>query len=362
MGTRGDAIRVGAAVAAVLGLFVQPAAPAERSPELAQLIKAANEEGHLELTWGCALLGCTAGAQAYEKTMNELYGTNISLRYTPGTTSPQVASQIIETHRANKPAPTDAFLDTTDWTAYAALENDHALRKVDWVKLMPDRILPKMVESNGEMVRVFTQRPGGISYNTQLAPMKPTKLTDLLLPVWKGKLASTPYAAGFDMLSDVWGPDKAIDFATKLSAQLGGLMRCGEDQRIISGEFLAFAMDCAGITWQPYAAKGAPITLISPSDFSAVQYYYMAIPVNSAHPNAAELFTVFLLTPEGQKVMWDVFSLDLSNFPDSQMYRKYLEESEKKGVKPNEFTVTWVSEHPEYGKTQAQIVKILTQH
>ena len=40
--------------------------------------------------------------------------------------------------------------------------------------------------------------------------MKPTTLADFLRPEWKGKIASTPYSAGFDVLyaADVWGKER----------------------------------------------------------------------------------------------------------------------------------------------------------
>ena len=55
-------------------------------------------------------------------------------------------------------------------------------------------------ELNGQIIRIVTGLSGA-TYNSQLAPMKPTRLEDFLRPEWKGKIASTPYSAGFDILS-----------------------------------------------------------------------------------------------------------------------------------------------------------------
>ena len=49
-----------------------------------------------------------------------------------------------------------------------------------------------MIEIDGELIRVVTGLSGA-TYNSALAPMKPTTLEDFLKPQWKGKIASTPY-------------------------------------------------------------------------------------------------------------------------------------------------------------------------
>ena len=72
---------------------------------------------------------------------------------------------------------------------------------VEWVSLMPDRIRPEYVEAGGSVVRTFTTLPGAIIYNTKLVPSVPKSLGDLLKPEWKGKIASTPYAAGWELLT-----------------------------------------------------------------------------------------------------------------------------------------------------------------
>ena len=55
-------------------------------------------------------------------------------------------------------------------------------------------------------------------------------------------------SAGFDILAakDVYGPEKAVAFAKEFSGQVAGLIRCDDNQRIASGEFLALLLDCGG--------------------------------------------------------------------------------------------------------------------
>jgi ABC-type Fe3+ transport system substrate-binding protein len=84
--------------------------------------------------------------------------------------------------------------------------------------------------------------------------MKPTVLEDFLKPAWKGKLASTPYAAGFDVLlaDDVWGKERTVHYVRALSKQITGLIRCGEAERIATGEYLGLVM--ARMPWRGSSA------------------------------------------------------------------------------------------------------------
>jgi ABC-type Fe3+ transport system substrate-binding protein len=171
--------------------------------------------------------------------MNQTYGTNIAMKFTPGQNFPQMGAAIVTTMRANQPAPTDVYIGTNQ--QIAVFGRAKAFTPIDWPALLPDRVDPSMVEGNGTAVRVHTVIPGGIIYNTRLAPYKPARLTDLLKPEWKGKIASQPYASNFDILSadGVWGGEKGLQFARDLSAQLGSLpwrwIARGANGRSISG-------------------------------------------------------------------------------------------------------------------------------
>jgi len=208
-------------------------------------------------------------------------------------------------------------------------------------------------------LRVHSVIPGGIVYNPKLVPSKPTRLTDLLKPEWKGKIASQPYASTFDLLAadGVWG-EKALQFARDLSAQLGGLIRCNELERIASGEFLAMAMDCTGREWVGYARKGMPIAHVQPADFAAVRYYYLTIPKNSVHPNAGKLFIATVISPQGQEILFRTGDVDLHTFPGSGM-SKVIGEYEAQGVQFREFSVTWWEQHPEMEDRLAQAIRII---
>jgi ABC-type Fe3+ transport system substrate-binding protein len=259
---------------------------------------------------------------------------------------------------SNQPAPTDIVINTNQYAG--ELYQQKGSVPVDWVALLPGRIKPEYVEAGGSVVRTFTTLPGAIIYNPKLVPYVPKSLADLLKPEWKGKIASTPYAAGWELLTanDVWGQEKALDFARKLSGQVAGLIRCNDLERVASGEFIAFGPNCGGRDDISMKAKGAPIDEVIPADFAAERYYYASLPKNSGDPNAAKLFVLFLESPAGQKLIWDGTQTDLHTYPESR-FDAVIRDYEKQGVKFQEFTVEWFLKHPESREGQRKAVPIL---
>jgi ABC-type Fe3+ transport system substrate-binding protein len=187
-------------------------------------------------------------------------------------------------------------------------------------------------------------------------------MADFLKPEWKGKIASTPYAANFDVLAakDVWGPEKAIDYARKLSGQLAGLMRCDEGERITSGEFLALAPNCAGRLAELGIGPSAPIANQTPRDFMAANYSYVAVPRNAPHPNAGMLFAAFALTPEGQNIVWRTWGSDLDLFPESHAHKEVAELEDAHGGPLTRADATWQMSNETGNKAWAEIQKILS--
>jgi iron(III) transport system substrate-binding protein len=330
---------------------------AEFSPAMKQLIAAANKEGKLAVSYGTSTFGGAKGAKLIERAMNKMFGTNIDIRYTPGAAMARVGNQLITEFKAKQPAFTDVYIGAA--AQQTTLVKRKVLLPVDWKALLPDRIPAVAVEQGGVAIRIGTGM-SGVTYNSELAPYKPTRLSDFLDPRWKGKIASTPYAASFDSISsnDMWGPKKIVSFVEKLSDNVAGLMRCGEMERIASGEFVALVMDCTGQSALVWKAKGAPIDQMIPLDASQARYYYLSVPKNSVRPSAAKLFIAFLHTPEGQKIIWDTWKIDLHHYPESRM-AKLIKSLKAQGVSPREVTISWWMDHPEITKTKRQLVKIL---
>jgi ABC-type Fe3+ transport system substrate-binding protein len=350
---------VPAALLVLVAFAAGPARAADESPELKALVAAAKTEGALSLVWGEGTLGGTNGAKLFESKMNAMFGTDIHVTFTPGASMPQVGNDIAMRQAAGQPSPTDVYIAFVD--NISRLEPRKPFLSVDWQKLLPGRITDDVVELDGAAIKVVTALPG-IAYNSKLAPSQPEKLTDLLKPEWKGKIASTPYGANLDILAanDMWGPERALDFVHKLSGQLAGLMRCNEGERLATGEFLAFAITCSGTDFIDTIRKGAPLTQIPPSDFPALGFFYLAVPKNAVHPNAAKLYTAFCMTPEGQALVRETWGTDLDLFPETGTHKIVADLEQQRGRKFVRVDLAWHHAHPEAYQTWKQIIKILT--
>jgi ABC-type Fe3+ transport system substrate-binding protein len=347
------------AIAAVLVFCgCATAAAQEINATLKELAAAANREGTLTLSWSGSTFAGIQGAARYQAALNKTFGTNIRVNFLPGADMARIVNTLATEHSAGQKASVDIALGAAPQIVPVLKVN--FFEPVDWKKYLPGRITDEMIESNGQLIRIVTGLSGA-TYNSALAPMKPTMLEDFLKPAWKGKIASTPYAAGFDILlaDDVWGKAKTVNYVRALSRQITGLIRCGEAERIATGEYLALVMDCTGQDALQWKEKGAPLEQMMPLDAAQQRYYYFAVPKNSQHPNAAKLYTIFTMMEEGQKLAYDTWKTDLHFLPGSKM-GKMIDDYKKRDVKFKEVTVNWYSQHPEIDSGKSELIKILT--
>jgi iron(III) transport system substrate-binding protein len=202
----------------------------------------------------------------------------------------------------------------------------------------------------------------GVTYNTNLVRGAdvPRRLNDLLDPKWKGKIASTPYASGWRefVAADLLGQDQTFAYVRKFAPQVGGLIRCGESDRVTSGEFLMLVMDCGANDVITLKRQGAPIDHVVLDDAAVVHNRYGAVPVNSAAPNAAALFVAYLETPEAQATLWEVDGLDFYLFPESNS-RHAADQLRQAGGKLALDSPQWLTALPDFNGTQKQLGEIL---
>ncbi len=338
--------------------FTQSANAAEMNTALRRLAAAADKEGNLNLSWSQSTFSGSQGAALFQAAMNKKYGTKIRINFVPGADQPRIGTQLATEFSAGQKAHTDIYLGAA--LSITPLIDLDIFQQVNVKEFMPERSGVAVSELDNRFFRIITGM-SGVTYNSQLAPIKPTRLDDFLRPEWKGKIASTPYAAGFDVLlaNDVWGKDKTIEFVKKLSTQISGVMRCGESERIATGEFMALVMDCTGqdaITWQE---KGAPLEQMIARDAAQKRYFYMSVPKHAQNPNTAKLFVTFMLSDEGQELSYKTWKADLHLLPKSKMGQS-ITALEKQGVKFAEVTLSWWRQHPEIDANRRELVKILT--
>src|SRR5579871_2859155 len=103
-------LRSGLAASLALAAITQvapPAAAADLSPEMKQLVTAADKEGALALMFGEGALGGTDGAKLFEQQINKTYGTHLKIAFTPGPSMPAMGSQIAMLANARQTSPTD---------------------------------------------------------------------------------------------------------------------------------------------------------------------------------------------------------------------------------------------------------------
>ncbi|HLH21818.1 MAG TPA: ABC transporter substrate-binding protein [Chloroflexota bacterium] len=307
----------GAASSASAPASAVTAAP---SPALQQLIAAAREEGQLDLMWSEAVIGGSPAVRRWIDGFAKAYGLDLTVRYTAGPSMAQTSVQLLQEYEANRPATSDVMVNAVAPT----LRMIHAgvLQPVDWMSWAPNIRDPQLLSGPaGEAVTV-SSAISGITYNTNAlsGDAVPRSLADLLKPQYTGRIASTPYPGSFEHIvtPEVWGEPRTVEYLTSFRDQVAGLMPCGQWERVASGEFDLFALDCGAFEAGQAQAKGAPIAQVVPADAIIVQQWYVSVPKNAAHPNAAKLWINYLLSREAQDIQFETYAQDLATLPGSR--------------------------------------------
>lgn len=297
---------------------------------LPALTEAAKKEGRLTLSWAPGILVNEDGVKQLAEGFNKAYGLGLKVEYTPGPASEEMAPRLIQELQTNRAATTDMMFAPS--ASIAPMYTNHALLSSNWSDWAPNIKNAGQIAPQGLAIEVQTAI-AGITFNTTKikGDLIPSSMKDLLKPQYRGRLATTPYVAGFDRLatSEVWGKDATFDYVTKLNDQIGGLIRCNELQRLISGEFDLLAFNCDQGETLRNKAKGAPLDFVVAQDAPFITSNYISVPANAAHPAAAKLWVNYLLSPEAQKTIYSIGFLDSAQVSGSQtaaLVGKYKDE------------------------------------
>lgn len=305
---------------------------AELADSYEKVIERARQEGEIHFMASGETFGGQEAMTRLEQAFNKKYGTNIRLRFTPGPSMPAMAARLQQEAKSGAAASTDLYLGNL--ASIAALNRENVLTNIQWADLFPE-VDPAAEISKGQGVLVRTSI-SGIVYNTDIIDPKsaPASYDDLVDPekskAWKGRLAAAPYHDWLAAQSLVRPREELVEYAQKVASQVSGFLRYGEEERVVSGEFAVMAStgDAPGYTalWK---RRGAPLDFVIGIQPAPADYFQVAVPRNSAHPNAAALFAAFLTTPEAQAIIDEVSFQGSHLSPDTTVAR-YIKES---GVK-----------------------------
>jgi ABC-type Fe3+ transport system substrate-binding protein len=324
---------------------------------LKELAAAADKEGAILLTWSSDSLGGAEGAQHFEAAINKAYGTHLKISWTPGPAMPNVGHNIAMAASNGLQSPTDVYLGFSRDMG-TLLQYDLFL-KAPWKDYLPERLTDEVVD-HATFIKVQSATLG-FSYNKKLAPAEPKELADFLKPEWKGKVSTTSFGAGWDQIAatDAWGPDKAIAFAEKFAKQVAGFMRCGETERLATGEFVALVTDCSDGPAGAAIKRGAPLGRAIEPTVPLVSYFYLAVPKNAVHPNAGKLFAAFTATIEGQKIIRDETTSDLDIFPETAEHAKLADVEKEAGRQFKHADIDWQIANKAGNDAQKKIADII---
>jgi ABC-type Fe3+ transport system substrate-binding protein len=332
-----------------------PATAPQALPALQALVDGARQEGSLDLVWSESVLGGSEGARKLQELINKQHGLNLTFNFTPGPAGPVTGARILQEVTAGRPSHTDVHVISV----YPELKD--AFEPVDWREYVPG-LTDEVMFFDKRAVAWGTLLPG-ITYNTQLVSpdRAPRSLADLVTPEWQGKYALPPYVVGRGVyaLPEFLGYDQWFPFWRMFVRESGGLMRCGESEHVLSGEFAAFAIDCGDTDARSRQRLGQPLGHVIPAEGSVIRYWLAGVPLTARHPNAAKLFLAYLLSREGQDFVWQADGTDAYRLPGSQI-AEVVRAYQARGVKFHEEMVL-LEQHPEVLDYEKEMLAILQQ-
>ena len=315
-------------------LFAMPA----QAQTLDQIVADAKKEGEVTLVASASTFGGKKGFAELENLFAKRYGFKGKVSLTGGPSFPQVAARIIAEQKAGAKSSTDLYLGS-DGT-YVTMDQEKALEKVNWSGIFP--WVTKPMEILPQQSVLIYASFHGIIYNSNSIPKNkaPKSYEDLvdpaLSPTWAGKIAIPSYVHWLLRVSPIWGKEKVLTYARKLATLVGGRLRQGEEERIVSGEFPIMASTGGALEamWK-WQAKGAPLVGLPGSTPATSSYYQLSVPRNSVHPNMAKLFIALMVTREGQSVL-EKNDMRSSYLVEDTLMAKYVKNNKLKLQDPRE--------------------------
>ncbi len=151
---------------------------------------------------------------------------------------------------------------------------------------------------------------GVLGYNTKMVPpgAVPKKWEDLLLPRWKGQIGlEAEDVSWYVFILDLMGKEKGKAFLTQLARQQPEV-RSGHNliaQLLAAGEF-AMAPTARVHRVEDAKKEGAPVDWVAIEPIVPEPPVCISLPKNAPRPNAGKLFIDFILSAEGQELLYQL--------------------------------------------------------
>lgn len=263
------------------------------------LIKAAQQEGSLTLYTAATQTAAKAQADAFTQKYNvkvnmvRLTGAQLTQRVEAEAKASQPAADVLVT--------SDPVMVKTGIGAGWLTALDKAdIPGYPWG--FPSRFLQSDIGSAVVLIQLT-----GIAYNTDLVKGNdiPKDWKDLLDPKWKGKIgiadlkSSLGYTAEWQVINKAEGGN----FLEQLGKQNLKVYASGApaSAALGAGEIPLLA-DQLITNVVPVREKGAPVAWVIPDKTTSLDDY-VALVTQAKHPNAAKLFTQFIMSPDGADVL-----------------------------------------------------------
>ncbi len=357
--------RLIAAAGAVAACAVTYSAMAQTSgqkppmtPELQKIIDAAKTEKVMLSNTNPQVYGTQVNIDAAKAWIKQNFDVDLSFDVTNGGPFGVTGSKILTEFRAGQPSSYDIW--TASVPQYDPLLKTGMFVKVPWQTLWPDRVVPRQIGGDGYTIAFSTGTPG-ILYNKATGAdfAKIKTIDEFLKPEYKGRFGTTAFANGFDsMAAKTWeGEPKMLDYISKLGHQAQGILNCGGQDRVASGEFQALVLECSGSS--AYVAQyGGKMGLAIPTDAAQLQYYDFLIPKHAQHPNAAILFVLYMLSEQGQRILSQYNGIDLDYYPETQVHKR-IADFEAQGIQFRRIDYPWWVANPGVDQSSAKLGKAL---
>lgn len=300
---------------------------------------------------------------ALQKAFNEKFGLSLKIEWTPQG-APQTNARVI--------AEAGGGTGSVDIIGLGSAEDVEALRSRGLVKVYPwvevfgkalpgigkevDEVMPDLRGTTFDLIDAVY----GIGWNTGMikAADVPATTRDMLDPKWSGKISLNAFFLNpLPTIAYVIGQDAMLDYARKLIENKPILQR---GSPVVMQSISVGQSPLGIITFHAAVAakkKGQPVDFRLFADYIMIYQGFIYVPENAPHPNAARLFTAWLVT-EGYKIAARFEAMPRLSEEGSEVAKLVAEAKARTGAKIA--TPTSLKEIAEQDKLRESLTKLLT--